>query len=386
MAKIGRNESCPCGSGKKYKKCCLSKDREEARLHNATSAAADPPWGTARAPSSAASAAGSLDMLSRSSELRAFNLHPYSIAKMSEESEGRAELERADPVEAARFWTIGRVAALETTEILSKLCEIGVDGSPEAFRPLTDDTTSAWEVSSAWREQLRRARSGPIPRHDDDFLGLAACELWKRTCPDRPSQEMLDDWMQEGYALWEEHQVERACERWQWVWEVIRARLTPQMRTCADTEVVFNGMQALHNWVQDFQLELRNLAVRDPARATDAVSFAMEVLAQFPDEEELFDINFRTDLGEALFLAGRADEGERVFLQLIDDYPDHPAGYARLADNLGFGLRPGDEPVDKERAIALLERALARPVQDPGAWDVRRRLEELRKGVDGAVE
>ena len=26
--KIGRNERCPCGSGKKYKKCCLSKDLE----------------------------------------------------------------------------------------------------------------------------------------------------------------------------------------------------------------------------------------------------------------------------------------------------------------------------------------------------------------------
>jgi hypothetical protein len=24
--KIGRNEPCPCGSGKKYKKCCLKKD------------------------------------------------------------------------------------------------------------------------------------------------------------------------------------------------------------------------------------------------------------------------------------------------------------------------------------------------------------------------
>jgi hypothetical protein len=24
MAKIGRNDSCPCGSGKKYKRCCLT--------------------------------------------------------------------------------------------------------------------------------------------------------------------------------------------------------------------------------------------------------------------------------------------------------------------------------------------------------------------------
>lgn len=24
--KIGRNDPCPCGSGKKYKKCCLGKE------------------------------------------------------------------------------------------------------------------------------------------------------------------------------------------------------------------------------------------------------------------------------------------------------------------------------------------------------------------------
>ncbi len=28
MKKIGRNDMCPCGSGKKYKKCCLDKDRK----------------------------------------------------------------------------------------------------------------------------------------------------------------------------------------------------------------------------------------------------------------------------------------------------------------------------------------------------------------------
>ncbi len=27
--KIGRNELCPCGSGKKYKKCCLDMDNIE---------------------------------------------------------------------------------------------------------------------------------------------------------------------------------------------------------------------------------------------------------------------------------------------------------------------------------------------------------------------
>lgn len=31
MTKPGRNQPCPCGSGKKYKACCLRRDEEEAR-------------------------------------------------------------------------------------------------------------------------------------------------------------------------------------------------------------------------------------------------------------------------------------------------------------------------------------------------------------------
>ncbi len=35
VARVGRNEPCPCGSGKKYKKCCFEKDQE--RLRHSTS-------------------------------------------------------------------------------------------------------------------------------------------------------------------------------------------------------------------------------------------------------------------------------------------------------------------------------------------------------------
>jgi len=37
MPKIGRNDPCPCGSGKKYKHCCRAKD--EAAEHAAFAAA-----------------------------------------------------------------------------------------------------------------------------------------------------------------------------------------------------------------------------------------------------------------------------------------------------------------------------------------------------------
>jgi tetratricopeptide (TPR) repeat protein len=40
MAKTGRNDPCPCGSGKKYKLCCLAKDEVAARTVRANQAAA----------------------------------------------------------------------------------------------------------------------------------------------------------------------------------------------------------------------------------------------------------------------------------------------------------------------------------------------------------
>jgi hypothetical protein len=36
MPKVGRNEPCPCGSGKKYKRCCLEKNQASEREALAT--------------------------------------------------------------------------------------------------------------------------------------------------------------------------------------------------------------------------------------------------------------------------------------------------------------------------------------------------------------
>ena len=40
MEKIGRNDPCPCGSGQKYKKCCLAKDETARNADLAAKAAA----------------------------------------------------------------------------------------------------------------------------------------------------------------------------------------------------------------------------------------------------------------------------------------------------------------------------------------------------------
>lgn len=56
MKKIGRNDPCPCGSGKKYKKCCLNKDQikflEESRPFEDYFVDLPPVWGSKRSKSS----------------------------------------------------------------------------------------------------------------------------------------------------------------------------------------------------------------------------------------------------------------------------------------------------------------------------------------------
>lgn len=42
MAPVGRNAPCPCGSGAKYKKCCLAKDEREAILRRMSPVSLEP--------------------------------------------------------------------------------------------------------------------------------------------------------------------------------------------------------------------------------------------------------------------------------------------------------------------------------------------------------
>jgi hypothetical protein len=46
----GRNEPCHCGSGRKYKQCCLEKDEAEARAARAKAAEEAPPRAAEAAP------------------------------------------------------------------------------------------------------------------------------------------------------------------------------------------------------------------------------------------------------------------------------------------------------------------------------------------------
>jgi hypothetical protein len=295
------------------------------------------------------------------------------VAKTFEGSREFELMKRLDPERAGLFWTLDRVAALETGEIVGRLAELGANGSREPFLELAAERTSAWTVSDEWLAGIDK----PLSRHEQDFVGIAACELWKRFCPERPSLEMLDDWMQDGYDLSETGQGPEACDRWWSVWEVIHSRLTPEMRTCYSASPVFDGTQSIQNWVQDFQMELYNAARVEVRYARMGARLCEQVLARFTGDEGLFIRNFRAELGEFYYMEGRHDGGERVLMDLIRDHPDRAIGYASLANLLAHGACRDDGPIDPQRARALLEEALALPVIDAEDYGLEYRLNEL---------
>ncbi len=350
MGKIGRNAPCPCGSGKKYKKCCLKKDEEEA-LRTSRLLQPDPVFDHPEP-----------------------NLHPYVLAKMSEDPK-LTEMLEGQHGKLSSPWTPGTVAALKAEDLELKLREFGVDPSREAYLEQAKDHQSAWELSRTWADAIGDETSD----EDDCLLGLGACELWKRYLPERPSIEMLDDWMQEGYEHLSEDRFVAAVDRWLELWAVLSARLTTEMTTPEDMDVLIAGSQFIGNWILDFTEILRNAAAADPKYAERGISLLEELFEKCPDWDANERIFARSELAHLHFRLGHDDVGEKLLVELVDEVPDQSIGYVCLSAELSFP-RPGeDQPRDLDRAISLLEQALARPVVDPENWDVDLRLEGLRE-------
>ncbi len=288
-------------------------------------------------------------------------MSPYERAKLAE----HAEEGRSGP-----GWSPSRVARLATEDLVGRLRRFGIDGSPEGFARAAEGRSSAWSIGADLWEP--RARS--MGAEEADLFCLAACELWRRYRPEQPSEEMIVDWTEEGYQAREEDDVAVACERWLSIWEWLRGRLTPEMRRLADAEALFTG-EAMPIWVEDVASDLHLAALEGERPPADGVRFCEEVLARFPDEDAEVKDELRVHLAQLLCLAGDRARGEGMLQELIGRRPDEAIGYVRLAEALLVDEAEGA----RERALELLEQALARPVADAEEWELERRLRDLRR-------
>jgi hypothetical protein len=364
----GRNDPCPCGSGRKYKKCCLAKETQRSgpKLPENVEARFYSP------------AMGYYTQAALAEALKPDGLvkiHPYVLIKLRGDPH---MLRSALPEYRARMlqmWRGSTVAAMSDKEIEDQLVMMGAGYERAEFVELTKTKRSAWDLAEEWGQGPADFRQA-----ERDFFGLAACELWRRFCSERPSLEMIDDWVCEGYAMVEQKKSSAALNSWWKVWETIRPRLTPEMRDLSTAgESLFPGMsQCLSNWSVDFRLEAVNSSLSDVACGQIGIRFCHELIESLPDEDR--DLNISGDLSMLYYHVGNTEKGEQCCQRLIEKRPDHPAGYVHLSDELVRRYSKDEADASHlHRAIQVLEQALAYPVKDPENWDLSARLAEARK-------
>ncbi len=332
--KVGRNQLCPCGSGKKYKKCCLPAD--EAR---------------------------------ESEALRARNQAAQQASTVA------SALSRSDPSKAKRSTDLGpqaQVAMLSTEQIFERLGALGVQTSADAFKELTFDRDRAWSIGEdVWLSSL----SDEVDGEERQFICLAACELWQRLT-EGPDAATRMRWLNDGQRHVRDGESIAACDVWLPLWRWIRPQITPLMSADINSaDKLLEGGEFMGNWVQDFVQELRNAALQQPVYAKKGILFTEEILDLFEFHADSV-ADLRCDMADMLVLVGERERAEAMIEAVLSASPDKSIGYVRLAHALT--LR-SDSAADLDRAIALLEQAKARPVDDPEDWDLISQLEHFKE-------
>jgi hypothetical protein len=302
--------------------------------------------------------------------------------RAQKDTDYRQQLERVGKV----FLADGR--ALSDEALLARLASFNMVVNRSRLDELTRRYFSAEELS----RDLSEASQFRFRGNEEDWVWIALACLWERWFPDRPSMEMIDDRMQEGYKLLEESQA-RACAVWSEAWKgMLGAMERLGISRLAEFDVVFNGTNSVFNWSQDFDLHLGNAGVDDPRLLEERIAYCRAVIER-SEGWSLSADNFKRGLAESLFRLGRREEGEQLFQQWLKENPTWGWGWIGWADcyrdtagqdeteRAEGVLKEGLTVADVEDREFLLER-LAGLYEDTGragqAAELRRGLEQLR--------
>lgn len=318
MSLIGRNDACPCGSGKKYKKCCLNK--------------------------------------------------PAAVqSRQPVQAQVKYQMMRAV------HWSPDEIRTFSTEQIIQRLREFGVVFDQEKFLRDVTRFYSASDLSDYWHVTHRITARG----FDEDFIWMAVIVLWERLAPEVINSERLDDLMQAGYDLLEKRREAEACILWLQVWEHLKARFRPELKDIDEAEQVFSGLQSLSNWCYDLEMELGNAGRDDRSFYAKRIQFCREFYTLFPATDANTLLNMKRAEAESLFAFGQVEEGEKAFAALIEEFPDSAWGYIGWGDMYCIFRLDECVPLDFDQGERIYRLGLERAAEDREV--IVERLADLEK-------
>jgi hypothetical protein len=269
VEKIGRNAPCPCGSGKKYKKCCI--DNKDARLLQAKG------------------------------------------KRMS-------------------HWSLEEIDSFSTDEIVSKLRAFGVPFERTQFREDVKKFYSGEELADHWWKEHPITATGFDGDFLWMAAAILWDRLAPEVPSSERLDDMMQQGYQLLEKGDTRKNVLKACNVWLEVWELLKPRFRADMKSIQDAECVFHGMQSLYNWSQDLEMELYNAGLEDPSFFEKRIQYCHEFCDLFPVSDELIIHNMKRAEAEAHFALRREAEGDRLFELLIERFPDNAWGYIGWGD------------------------------------------------------
>ena len=202
---------------------------------------------------------------------------------------------------------------------------------------------------------------------------------YKKCCLDKGhawSSRELDDLMQKGYRFWEKRQDTKASEIWLEVWDRLKARFSPDMKSIEDAERIFSGEELLINWCQDLEMVLGNAARDDGSFHEKRMDYCEEFCTLFPESESLILFNMKRAVAEGHFGMEDQAKGDEAFRKLIKEFPRNIWGYIGWGDMYLWPMNEQDPP-DYEEAEKIYKMALGKGLEDEEALEER--LQEVRE-------
>jgi len=251
-------------------------------------------------------------------------------------------------------------------ELLEKLQSFNVRLDRETFGKLFMKFLSAEEMS----EWIIRKQNLKFKGTEDDWIWICFTILWERWFPDRPSFEMIDDRMQEGYEKQEKNDSAGACKIWLEVWKnILNIMNSRRMRSLNEFDDLFRGTQSLFNWVQDLEMELGNAGVDEKKFFEDRILLCEEFINRFPHEDSLVIENMKRAIAESYFEIGQPQKTETLYKKWLEEDPKWGWGWIGWSDSYWLY---GDNK-DYEKAEKILTQGMA----NKGVRDKKEILDRL---------
>jgi tetratricopeptide (TPR) repeat protein len=263
-------------------------------------------------------------------------------------------------------------------ELIQVLRKYGIDYRENEFIAEAKQFGSAYALFLHWKQ---RYSIPDCPGLEESIICEAIRLLTTRLSPDVVNNDRLDAMMQNGYSLLEEGDCVKACSIWLEVWDHLKKRFSPDMRSVDDAEAVLEGMQSLYNWCQDLEGELYNAGLDDPVFFEKQIQYCREFCTLFPKTDWLTIHNMKRAEAEAYFSLGMQEKGDAAFQSLVEEFPDYAWGYIGWGDMYCGGPVCRKIPVDYNRAESLYRQALNIASKEDRSDVLERldRLEEERK-------